>query len=79
MKIPPAKNGKPKPERSEAEVAKLLGRPRRTIARWTDISVGHVANANTRAGVANTPPAGTAYKYLEFVPFELPDQKDRQS
>jgi len=51
------KNGKPKPERSEAEVGKLLGKPRQTIARWTNISVAHVGNANTRAGVANTPPA----------------------
>jgi len=38
-------------------VGKLLGRPQQTIARWTNVSVSHVANANTRAGVTGTPPA----------------------
>jgi len=45
-KIPPAKNGKPKPERSEAEVGKLLGRPRQTISHWTSITPAHVGKCN---------------------------------
>ena len=44
------KNGKPKPERSEAAVGKLLGRPQQTIARWTDATPTH-------AGKCSKPPS----------------------